>query len=467
MGARPHPAAKGTPLLRDLPSVDEVLRGAACEVLLERGPRWAVTRAVRDAIGEARARVRAGEPAVAALDQAALARRVAALVLPSLRPVVNATGVVLHTNLGRAPLAAAALERVQRVASGYANLEYSIEERGRGSRHDHVQELLATLCGAEAAVVVNNNAAAVLLGLAALAAGREVVVSRGELVEIGGSFRIPDVMRASGAQLIEVGTTNKTHPYDYREAITERTALLLKVHRSNFALVGFTAEVGVAELAALGRERGVPTMFDLGSGSLLDLASMGLPPEPTAPNVVKEGADLVTFSGDKLLGGPQAGILVGRAEICERVRRHPLMRAMRPDKMTLAALEATLELYRDGVAADTVPAIRMLAARPDELRARADRLCGLLLREAPAARAEVVEVVSQVGGGALPTAAPRSFAVAVGHGQADPIERALRAADPPVIARIEDGRVLLDVRCLSDQDLVHVVRAIGSLSRAE
>jgi len=458
---------KVTPLLRELPSVDEVLRGEACATLLVRSPRWAVAQAVRDAVAEARARLRGSQPAALELDEAALSRRVAGLLAPSLRRVLNATGVVLHTNLGRAPLAAAAIERVRQVASGYANLEYSLSERRRGSRHDHVQDLLVSLCGAEAGVVVNNNAAAVLLSLAALAAGREVVVSRGELVEIGGSFRIPDVMRASGARLVEVGTTNKTHARDYREAITSETALLLKVHRSNFALIGFTAEVGVAELVAIGRERDVPTMVDLGSGSLVDLASLSLPVEPTAPDVVREGADLVTFSGDKLLGGPQAGILVGKAELCERVRQHPLMRAMRPDKMTLAALEATLELYRDGLAAE-VPVMRMLSATAEHLHRRAEELCALVRRAAPGLRCEVTEVTSQVGGGALPLAAPRSFAVAVSGEKhsAEDIEGALRAADPAVVARIDEGRVLLDVRCLYDHDLVEVARATGSVERA-
>jgi L-seryl-tRNA(Ser) seleniumtransferase len=456
------------PLLRDLPSVDAVLRGETCAALLDQAPRWAVARAVRDAIAEARARVRAGGPADPEIGLAALSGRVAALLAPSLRRVLNATGVVLHTNLGRAPLCDAAIDQVRRAAAGYTNLEYSLAEGRRGSRHDHVRELLRSLCGAEEAVVTNNNAAAVLLSLAALAAGREVVVSRGELVEIGGSFRIPDVMRASGARLVEVGTTNKTHGADYRDAIGADTALLLKVHRSNFALLGFTAEVGVAELVEIGRERGVPTMVDLGSGSLLDLASLGLPAEPTAPDVVRGGADLVTFSGDKLLGGPQAGVVVGGAGPCERVRRHPLMRAMRPDKLTLAALQATLQAYRDGTALATVPVLRMLAAPAAELRRRADELCGLVHREAPALRADVVEVISQVGGGALPLAAPRSFAVAVVHDglPADGIDRGLRAADPPVVARIEDGRVLLDVRCLGDHDLVDVSRALGSLGRA-
>ncbi len=440
--------------LRDLPSVDEVLRSEAAIALLASTPRWAVVRAVRDAIDEARKRTLAGQEASPRVEAESLGAAVARLVRPSLRRVINATGVVIHTNLGRAPLHAEAIARVVEVARGYSNLEYDLGARARGSRHDHVSELAADLCGGDAAVVTNNNAAAVLLSLAALAAGREVIVSRGELVEIGGSFRVPDVMRASGATLREVGTTNKTHARDYRDAIGDATGLLLKVHRSNFALVGFVAEVSVAEIAAIARPRGLPIMVDLGSGSLADLRAAGLPPEPTPREALAEGADLVTFSGDKLLGGPQAGVIVGRAETVERVRRHPLMRAVRPDKLTLAALEATLALYRDGRGGE-VPVVAMLAMPPAELRRRATRLARAVRRAAPALRPSVVRVTSQVGGGALPLAEPESFAVALAPANlsADQLEARLRACDPPIVARIEDGRVLLDVRCLSDADV--------------
>src|SRR5262249_17593371 len=367
---------------------------------LAHAPRWAVLRAARDEIDRLRAAllaVPAGETAPEPVpDGARMRAALEELLRPSLVRVINATGVVLHTNLGRAPLHPRAVERVGEVAAGYCNLEYELDARRRGSRHDHVADLLCELCGAEAACVVNNNAGAVLVALAELAAGREVVVSRGELVEIGGSFRVPDVMRASGARLHEVGTTNKTPPHDYRAAIGPDTALLLKVHRSNFALVGFTAEVALADLVAIGRERGVPVMIDLGSGSLVELAG-----EPTAPAAVKDGADVVTFSGDKLLGGPQAGLLVGRREPIARTRKHPRVRALRCDKMTVAALEATLELHRDG-RSDEIPTLSMLHAGSDSLRARAERLLGAVRAAAPQLALELRAVRSAVGGGALP-----------------------------------------------------------------
>ncbi|HEY3358134.1 MAG TPA: L-seryl-tRNA(Sec) selenium transferase, partial [Polyangia bacterium] len=331
----------------------------------------------------------------------------------------------------------------------------------RGSRHDHLEGLLGELCGAEAACVVNNNAGAVLLALAALAAGREVVVSRGELVEIGGSFRVPDVMRASGALLREVGTTNKTHPEDYRRALGPATALLLKVHRSNFAVVGFTAEVAVPDLVAIGGAAGVPVMMDLGSGCLVDLARDGLPAEPTAGAVLAAGADLVTFSGDKLLGGPQAGIICGRAAAVAEVRRHPLMRALRPDKLTLAALEATLALYRDGAEGE-IPALAMLRQDLGTLGARAAALAAAIARGgAPDLAAEVVRLRSAVGGGALPLHEPESCAVALATPRhpAAALEARLRAHDPPVIGRIAEGRLLLDVRTLTDADLEDVAHA--------
>jgi L-seryl-tRNA(Ser) seleniumtransferase len=439
--------------LAALPKVDEVLRRPELEGAGL--PRWALTDAVRAAIDERRRAILDGGDGaveVASEEVLALAR---ARLRPSLRPVINATGVVLHTNLGRAPLAEAAVARLAEVARGYSNLEYVVDARARGSRHDHVQELLARLCGAEAAAVVNNNAAAVLVSLAALAAGREVVVSRGELIEIGGSFRVPDVMRQSGARLVEVGTTNKTHRRDYEAACGPDTALLLKVHKSNFAVVGFTAEVSTEELVELGRERGVTVMVDLGSGALLDPAGFGeLPSEPTVGSHVSAGAQLVTFSGDKLLGGPQAGVIVGAAAAVDRVKKHPLMRALRPDKLTLAALEATLELYRDGRALAELPALRMLAAPPEELRARAGSLA------ASVGAGEVVEVKSAVGGGALPTAAPTSFALAL-PGPPEALERALRAGDPPVIARIADDRLLVDLRTVPASDLPALARVLA------
>jgi L-seryl-tRNA(Ser) seleniumtransferase len=368
--------------------------------------------------------------------------------------VINATGVVLHTNLGRAPLADEARRAIDAVASGYSNLEYDLGKGARGSRHDHLRHLLRELTGAEDALVVNNNAAATVLGLAALATGKQIVVSRGELIEIGGSFRLPEILALSRGVLVEVGTTNKTHRKDYEAAIGPDTGLLLKVHRSNFAIVGFTAEVGPEEVVAIGRARGVATMIDLGSGMLVDRTLQrlwGLPDEPTVAECVASGADLVTFSGDKLLGGPQAGIAVGKAAAVEAARKHPLMRALRPDKLTLAALHATLSLYRDGTL-ERVPAVRMIAQPPETLRKRAEVLAGRL-------GGTVESCTSTVGGGAMPTAELPSFAVTMSEPEA--LDRKLRGAAVPVIARIEDGRLWLDVRTIADDELDAVVSAFG------
>jgi L-seryl-tRNA(Ser) seleniumtransferase len=459
-----QPPADRNAVLRRLPKVDEVLASPAVRGLLERAPRWAVVTAVRDEIERLRAEIVAERSTAVDVDAKNVAREVDELLEPSLQPVLNATGVVLHTNLGRAPLAAHAVARVASVARGYANLEYRLDARRRGSRHEHVAELLATLTGAEDALVVNNCAAAVLLALSQLAAGRGVVVSRGELVEIGGSFRVPDVMRASGARLVEVGTTNRTHARDYEAAIADDTALLLKVHRSNFAIVGFTTEVDVRELAELAHRKNLVAMVDLGSGALTDLRALGLGgSEPTVPEIVAAGADLVTFSGDKLLGGPQAGMLVGKRAIIAAMRAHPLLRAVRPDKMTLAALEATLELYRDGRASE-VPAIAMLATPEPTLEARAQRLSAVCQEAAPALQFTPVRVRSAVGGGALPTVEPWSWAVAAtardaGGASAEALDARLRRGTPPVVARIAEDRLLLDVRTLGDDDLPAVARA--------
>jgi L-seryl-tRNA(Ser) seleniumtransferase len=400
------------------------------------------------------------------IDPGALSARIQRLLRPSLRRVVNATGVVLHTNLGRAPLPARALARVQEIARGYCSLEYDADRRERGSRHDHVSGLLAELTGAEAAAVVNNNAAAVLVALAALAHGREAVVSRGELVEIGGGFRVPDVMREAGVVLREVGTTNKTRVADYLAAVVPATALLLKVHRSNFALVGFTEEAGVAALAEAARPLKLPVMVDLGSGALVDLGALGFAGEPSVGELLRQGADLCTFSGDKLLGGPQAGLIVGRRDLVARVRAHPLMRAVRPDKMTLAALEATLEIYRDGRAEEEIPALRMLAGDEATLAARKDRLLAALAAAAPGAGATAARGRSAIGGGALPLAEPETWTIALaadgaaGAG-ADDLAGALAAGDPPVVARIGGGRVVLDVRTIADDEIDETAGAVA------
>ncbi len=382
---------------------------------------------------------------------------------PQFRPVINATGVILHTNLGRALLSHAAVENVARLASHYSNLEYDLDRGQRGDRYQAVVDLLRRLTGAEEALVVNNNAAAVLLALQALASGREVVVSRGELIEIGGSFRIPDIMRASGALLHEVGTTNKTHLTDYRTAINERTALLLKVHTSNYRIVGFTETVPREALVQLGNESQLPVMEDLGSGNLVDLAAYGLEQEPMVSEVIRAGVEVVTFSGDKLLGGPQAGILVGKKRQIEVLKRHPLNRALRIDKMTLAALEATLRHYLDpGTAVREVPTLRMITAPVQEVNRRARRvlrqLKGVLSGEW---RVSVQADVSEVGAGALPlTKIPtRVISVRSALMSATQIEHSFRRQDPPVLGRIQQDAFLLDMRMVQDHELAEVVRA--------
>jgi L-seryl-tRNA(Ser) seleniumtransferase len=424
--------------LRDLPSVDELLR----DERLAGEPHDLAVEAARSALARAREEIAAGndpEPLVdTVLEELGRARS------PSLRRVLNATGVLVHTNLGRAPLAEAALARVAEVGGGYSNLEYDLARGARGSRQDHLGPLLERLTGAEAALVVNNNAAAVLLALAALAEAREVVVSRGELIEIGDGFRIPDVLARSGAQLVEVGTTNRTRAADYEHAIGPETAVLLRVHQSNFRVVGFAERPQLSELAAIAGRYELPLVDDLGSGALA-----GIGDEPTPAESLRAGADLVCFSGDKLLGGPQAGIVVGRADLVERLRRHPLQRALRADKLTLAALEGTLALALDPATRDDVPVLRMLHEPIELVRARAERLAELV-------GGEVEETVARVGGGALPLAELPSAACAVEESLAE----ALRLGEPPVIAVVRDGRTLLDCRTLSDAEVERVAAAV-------
>jgi L-seryl-tRNA(Ser) seleniumtransferase len=421
--------------LRELPSVDELARQIDDPLAVH---------AARSVLDQAREEIRAGaEPGDLTSrlrDELSRVRR------PRLRRVLNATGVIVHTNLGRAPLAAEAIARVEEVARGYSNLEYDLTAGARGSRQDHVADILRRLTGAEAALVVNNNAAAILLALAALAEGRDVIVSRGELIEIGDGFRIPDVLARSGARLREVGTTNRTRAADYERAIGADTALILRVHQSNFRVVGFTELPSLSQLAAVARRHELPLVDDLGSGVLLppsDTASLG--DEPSARESLAAGADLVTFSGDKLLGGPQSGIVVGRAELVERLRRHPLQRALRADKLTLAALEGTLALYLD--APERIPVLRML--RDDAVRARAERLASVT-------GGTVAETVARVGGGALPLAELPSFACALEEDLALP----LRSAEPPVVGIIRDGTLLLDCRTLADDEVEEVAAAV-------
>jgi len=457
---------------RLIPSIERLRQQPAVRALEARFGAEATVDALRAAAADARTAIAAGDPvlrdeeAVVARVEGAAASRLAELFRPSLQAVVNATGVVIHTNLGRAPLAGIAIDRVADVARGYSSIEYDLDRGARGRRDIHAETLLCRLTGAEAAVVVNNNAAATLLVLAALAAGREVIVSRGELVEIGGGFRIPDVMAQSGAILREVGTTNRTRGADVAAAINERTALLLRVHPSNFRIEGFTERPSLADLVTLGRKFNIPVAEDLGSGHLganwgsdqgqtrVRSGSDPLSAEPAVEASVTAGVDICCFSGDKLLGGPQAGIIVGRRTLVDRIRKHPLMRALRVDKMTYAALEATLTEYAAGRATSTVPVQRMLTMTADEIRVRADTFT-TALGTLTGWRAEVVPGLSAVGGGSAPGVELRTWLAAVARdGQSpDALEQRLRRLTPPVIARIEGGRVLLDLRTvLPDQD---------------
>jgi L-seryl-tRNA(Ser) seleniumtransferase len=425
--------------LRDLPSVDRLLADERLRVLADEHGHELVLAAARAALARAREEIRAGFEqedlpgrAIAELDR---------LLAPRLRRVINGTGVVVHTNLGRAPLSEYALDRVREVGRGYSNLEYDLDAGARGSRQDHLATVLRDLTGAEAALVVNNNAAAVLLGLAAIAEGREVVVSRGELVEIGDGFRIPDVLTRSGARLIEVGTTNRTRLADYERAVREDTAAILRVHQSNFRIVGFAEQPVLKDLARLADRRGLVLVDDLGSGVLDELGD-----EPTVRGSLQAGAHLVTFSGDKLLGGPQAGIVVGRADLVERLRRHPLQRAVRADKLSLAALEGTLAAYRRG---EGTPVMRMLDEPAEAVRARAAGL-------AAATGGQVEETVARAGGGALPLAEIPSYACALEEELAAP----LRSAEPPVVGIVRDGVLLLDCRTISDDEVDEVAEAV-------
>jgi L-seryl-tRNA(Ser) seleniumtransferase len=458
-------SAEDAATLRRLPSVDQLVRRLAAEPAVAGLSRARLTATVRETLDAERRRVvQQGSPPA---DVETLAARVRAATqqagLFSLRPVINATGVVLHTNLGRALLSDLARERVTTVAGAYSNLELDLASKERGSRYSHVEALLRRLTGAEDALVVNNNAAAVLLALETLAHGKEVVVSRGELIEIGGEFRIPDIMLRSGAVLREVGATNRTHLHDYAEAIGPNTALLLKVHTSNYRVIGFTAEVSSRQLTELGRERDIPVMEDLGSGSLLDLRPWGFPYEPTVPEVVASGVDLVSFSGDKLLGGPQAGIVVGKRAIVSRLKKNPWNRALRIDKFTIAALEATLNAYEAGTARDTVPTLRLLTEPLASIRARARRVLRALGAETRnRLGAKVSEGRSQVGGGALPTVELPTAGLSVGatDAAARALDAALRVGDPPVVGRLVDDRLFLDCRTVLPGQVAALAKAV-------
>ncbi|MGC4042289.1 MAG: L-seryl-tRNA(Sec) selenium transferase [Armatimonas sp.] len=419
---------------RDLPSVEKLsasLLGHSHTVAVE---------AARQAIEEARNALKADKRTGDIFERAAILAT--ELERPTLRRAINATGVVLHTNLGRATLAESAERAIAAIASGHATLETDEESGGRGSRQAHCATLLRKLTGAEDALVVNNNAAATFLAIAGLAARREVILSRGQMIEIGGHFRLPEVIQEAGAKLIEVGTTNRTRISDYARAITEETALLLRCHPSNYRVVGFTEQASLKELVALGCESGIPVGDDIGSGALVDLAPFGLTDEPTVKESLAAGANLVWFSGDKLLGGPQCGVLLGRTEWIQKLARHPLMRALRPDKLTLAALEATLRIYLYGEPLSEIPALRRIARPVEDIRVACERV-GV---------GDIVETVSEVGGGSLPGLSLPSYAVAIDTESPALLARRLRLREEPIFGRIERGRFLLDLRCVDTQE---------------
>lgn len=447
-------------LFRQLPSVEQMLQTRSAADLIATYGRPATLAALRGALDEARQEIRTGQEKPVS-DSALLTiadAQLAILVRSTVRPVINATGVIIHTNLGRSPLSPAAQQAIADAARNFNTLEYNLETGRRGSRSVHANDLLTRIVGAESATVVNNNAAALLLTLSALTRGREVVISRGQLVEIGGSFRIPDVMAQSGATLVEVGSTNRTHLSDYERAINERTAAIVVAHHSNFRIIGFTAEPELADLGALAQERGIFLLHDLGSGTLLDTADYGLSHEPTVQESLAAGTDVACFSGDKLLGGPQAGIIVGRRELVERIKRHPLARAVRPDKLCLAGLSATLLHYVKDEATQEIPIWQMIARRPEDLRQIAGRWTRRLRKAG--VPATVIAGESTVGGGSLPGTALPTWLVAIRHPQPDKLAARLRADETPIIGRIEEDQLLLDPRTVLAEQEKHLVKSV-------
>ncbi len=460
-------------LFRKIPSVDVLLAHPQIEEALSGQPRVLVIRAIHEVLETLRAAIQEEAPvSEEVLETDVIVHNVLVqmdrLSMPSLRNVVNATGVVVHTNLGRSLLAERVLAKFDSLAGGYSNLEYSLEQGRRGSRYTHVEYLLKELTGAEAGMVVNNNAAAVLLALETLAKGKEVVVSRGQLVEIGGAFRIPDVMRKSGATMVEVGTTNKTHLGDYEEAIGPDTALLLKVHTSNFQIVGFTEEVPLSDLVKLGQKHGIPVMDDLGSGCLVDFSQYGMIQEPTVQDALEQGVGVVTFSGDKLLGGPQAGIILGKNELVKAIRENQLNRALRIDKLTLLALEETLRMYRDPrMAVKEIPTLRMICSSYESLAEKAEQLHDLIQGiNTLNFSVEQMDGDSKVGGGALPLQKLKTRLVSLVPARisAQKMEEHLRQNDPPVIGRVEKDRLMLDVRTIQEKEVSTVAQAIKTLA---
>jgi len=460
-------------LLRMLPGVDQLLEQSKEDAFFEDIPKTVVVNSIRQTLDSRRHRILAADPGIVeqSLSSSRIMKRVKEAAFramtPNLKPLINATGVVVHTNLGRSLAPAQVLENLVQIAGHYSNLEYDLGAGKRGSRYSSVEDILCEISGAEAGMVVNNNAAAVLLCLETLARGKEVIVSRGELVEIGGSFRVPDVMTKSGGILKEVGTTNRTHLHDYENALDDNTALMLKVHRSNYSVIGFTAEVSLKELVELGTKRGLPVMEDLGSGTFIDFSKYGLVKEPTVQESVSAGVDVVTFSGDKLLGGPQAGIIVGKKQIVDRIKQNPLARALRIDKMTLAALETTLRLYRDeDQAVGLIPTLRMLTMDSTELVNRATRLADDL-HSIGGSRLTInlVELSSKAGGGALPLLElpSKCLKIKIQGLSANKLEKNLRRNSPPIIGRIEDDAYVIDPRTLLDDDLPIIRTAFEKL----
>ena len=463
-------------MFRKIPSVDRLLSSPELTKISSKYPRNLILRAINQVLEEVREDIQKndvtkslGELKIGQVSKKVV-DRLQLLSRPSLKPVINATGVIVHTNLGRSILADRVIKRFRPLSEGYSNLEYDLENGKRGSRYSHVEGILKEITSAEAAMVVNNNAAAVLISLDTLARGREVIVSRGQLVEIGGSFRVPDVMGKSGAKMVEVGTTNKTHIWDYEEKIGPDTALLLKVHQSNFQIVGFTEEVETSELMALGKKYGIPLMEDLGSGCLVDLSKYGLLKEPTVQEVLDNGVDLVTFSGDKLLGGPQAGIILGRKDLVEAVKKNQLSRALRIDKLTLLALEETLTLYRDERAAvNEIPTLEMICQSYDGLDKKAQKLTEMLTGSETENYTLVgIDGHSRIGGGALPLQElpTRLLCLTPKKMSAQEMEGWLRSYDPPIIVRIETDQVLLDMRTIQEKELKTVAQAIKKLAIA-
>lgn len=451
-----------TELLRNIPAVDKILKNDRIKALLNEYSYSLVRESLRKVLDSLRLKILNGYVSEISEEDIVEELKKSLNKKYSLRPVINATGVVIHTNLGRAILPEEAIKHVVEIARSYSNLEYDLERGHRGKRYVHIVDAVKKIVNVESAVVVNNNAGAVFLCLNTLARDKEVVVSRGELVEIGGSFRIPDVMAQSGAILREVGTTNKTRLSDYEKAINENTALLLKVHRSNFKIVGFTEEVSVEELSELGRKRGIPVMVDLGSGCFIDLKKYGFYGEPSVQEVIKQGADIVTFSGDKLLGGAQAGFIIGKREPIERISKNPLMRALRVDKLTLAALEATLMLYLDEKESiEKIPTLRMILEPLGKIKKRATKILRMLKKEG--IEATLKEDVSMPGGGSLPESGVKTFVVAIKPSHTEEFAKKLREAQPPVIARIKEDFVIFDARTVQEEEIPLLVKAVKQI----